>query len=300
MKITYVDSIHGRSAECAEIDRLLGRLRGGAGGTLMILGPTGIGKTTLLGHARVRRGLRSDTGAPHRRHRLRGRTALRGPAHDRPAAPRSRRVAPRPAGRGHPAHPRPDARSGRRDGRVRPVPGRARPGELLSRLAESAPAVCLVDDAPLAGPRLGPSPALRGPQAGRGAGRAAVGGLHGRRRLDGIGPADTTTSRTGPRGGPRSPRRASNVAVGGLDAARYRLAVLQGDAAGLPASGRTDVLLGPWRPVPSAWPTWWPAGPRRLSNASKRRWTKAPHGLARWASRMLTMSRRRSPPAVPN
>ncbi|TDC58173.1 helix-turn-helix transcriptional regulator [Actinomadura sp. KC345] len=45
-------ALYGRGAEVAEIDRLVGRARGGAGGGVLILrGEAGIGKTALLDHA---------------------------------------------------------------------------------------------------------------------------------------------------------------------------------------------------------------------------------------------------------
>ncbi|RKS79062.1 putative ATPase [Actinomadura pelletieri DSM 43383] len=49
------EPLYGRSAELAEIDRLLDRARSGAGGGALVLrGDAGIGKTTLLDHAETR------------------------------------------------------------------------------------------------------------------------------------------------------------------------------------------------------------------------------------------------------
>jgi len=43
--------LYGRDQECAEIDRLLARLRAGRCGTLVVLGEPGVGKSALLAHA---------------------------------------------------------------------------------------------------------------------------------------------------------------------------------------------------------------------------------------------------------
>jgi DNA-binding CsgD family transcriptional regulator len=43
--------LYGRDQECAEIDRLLARLRAGRCGTLALLGEPGVGKSALLAHA---------------------------------------------------------------------------------------------------------------------------------------------------------------------------------------------------------------------------------------------------------
>ena len=43
-------SLHGRRSECAALDGLLARVRGGRSGVLVLRGEAGIGKTALLGY----------------------------------------------------------------------------------------------------------------------------------------------------------------------------------------------------------------------------------------------------------
>jgi predicted ATPase len=53
-----------RQAELAAIDGLLGAARSGRGATLVVEGPAGIGKTSLLVTARQRAAERGDAGPP--------------------------------------------------------------------------------------------------------------------------------------------------------------------------------------------------------------------------------------------
>ena len=46
--------LRGRSAECAELDRLLDALRSGQSAILVLRGEAGIGKTALIGYAAER------------------------------------------------------------------------------------------------------------------------------------------------------------------------------------------------------------------------------------------------------
>ena len=43
-------SLHGRRSECAALDGLLARVRGGRSAVLVLRGEAGIGKTALLGY----------------------------------------------------------------------------------------------------------------------------------------------------------------------------------------------------------------------------------------------------------
>jgi DNA-binding CsgD family transcriptional regulator/tetratricopeptide (TPR) repeat protein len=65
--------VHGRSLECAEIDTVIDKVRSAAGASLMLIGDTGLGKTTLLRYAAERaegvrvlaaRGVPAETGLP--------------------------------------------------------------------------------------------------------------------------------------------------------------------------------------------------------------------------------------------
>jgi len=62
--------LNGRDAELAEIDDLFGRVEAGAGGTLVITGPAGVGKTALAHWAVDRAAARGwqvlNTAAPRR------------------------------------------------------------------------------------------------------------------------------------------------------------------------------------------------------------------------------------------
>src|SRR5215467_10688946 len=46
--------LHGRSGECAAIDRLVDGARDGRSGALVLRGEAGVGKSALLAHARER------------------------------------------------------------------------------------------------------------------------------------------------------------------------------------------------------------------------------------------------------